>query len=125
QPRAELLHELNLASERQLRAPSNQRGQRLALDVLHRDERLAVEFADVEDGDDVGVMQSSGRLRFAREALPDLRAVGGLAKQLDDDAPVADVRIAGEIEVAHPPVADRLDDLIATDNCRSTLRRCG
>ena len=90
--------------------------QRLALDVLHRDEGLAVEFSDVEDGDDVDVMQAAGGVGFAREPLAQLRAVEPLAQQLDGDVTIANLGIAREKEAPHATAADALQDLVATDD---------
>ena len=65
---AQLLQQPQLAGDGgRLLAPDPHR-QRLAVDVLHGDERLAVLLADVEDADDVLVLEHAGGVRFLHEA---------------------------------------------------------
>src|SRR5216684_3536208 len=48
---------------------SDKPGEGCALDVFHAEERLAVDFADLVDGDYIGMaFQARGRLRFGAEA---------------------------------------------------------
>ena len=135
---AQLLEQPQLAGERgRLPAPDPHR-QRLAVDVFHGDERLAVLLADVEDADDVLVLEHAGRVRFLHEAAPDLVVVDAFLEQLDGDRATADLGVAGTQERAHPARSDRAEDLVATDrvgNChgrrelyvgsRALTRGCG
>jgi hypothetical protein len=114
QSRAQLIHDLELAHHRQDGTPLEERGERLALDVLHGDERLAVLVAELEDRDDVAVLQLAGRPRLARKAFAGLAVVQLLAQELDRDV-AADSGIAGAIERAHAPMADSFEDLVAAD----------
>ena len=117
---AQLLEQPQLAGDDgRLLAPDPHR-QRLAVDVLHGDERLAVLLADVEDADDVLVLEHAGGVRFLHEAAPDLVVVDAFLEQLDGDRAAADLGVAGAQERAHPARPDRADDLVATDgvgNC--------
>ena len=118
---AQFLHQFELSSKGERRAAVDHVGQRLALDVLHRDKGLAVEFAHVEDGHDVDVMQAARRIGFTCEALAQFRAVEALAQELDRHVAVADLRIARQEEAPHPTGADALQDLVATDGAGSGL----
>ena len=88
---AELLDPLQPLGDRQRRLAPDDLAQRLAVDVLHRDERQAVVLVDVEDGDDVGMTERAGRLRLAREALARFGRIELLANELDRDE-AADLR---------------------------------
>ena len=102
------------------RAPPDQLGQRLARDVLHGDERLAVVLADVVDGDDVRVLQPRREPRLALEALADVGVVD--AQHLDRDEAI-DGRIEREEERAHAALAEALADVIAIDGRRAASWR--
>ena len=75
--------------EGQGRARAHARLERLALDVLHRDVRLAVVFAEVEDRDDVLVREPAGGTRLTEEALAVLGLIHQLGRDdLDGDVPL-------------------------------------
>ena len=97
------------------RPAPDQLGQRLARDVLHGDERLAVVLADVVDGDDVGVLQPRRQPRLALEALAHVGVVD--AQHLDRDEAI-DRRIEGEEQRAHPALAEAFADAVAIDGLR-------
>ncbi len=112
----------DLADGQQLPGPGV-RLERLPLDVLHRDEELALVLADVEDGDHTGVLEPAGRLRFAGEPLAHLvrlgrREVLERVDGLDRDAAI-DHRVVGEVDPAHRPPSDLLDDLVAAYGLRN------
>jgi hypothetical protein len=117
---AELLEQPQLAGDGGRLLAADPHRQRLAVDVLHGDERLAVLFADVEDADDVLVLEDAGRVRLLHEAAPDLVVVDAFLEELDGDRAAADLGVAGPQEGAHPARSDRAEDLVATDrvgNC--------
>ena len=112
---AELLEQAQLAHHRGGLLAADPLRQRLAVDVLHGDERLAVLLADVEDADDVLVLEDTGGVRFLHEAAPDLVVVDAFLEELDRDRAAADLGIPGAQERAHATRADRPDDFVATD----------
>ena len=115
QTRAQALHHLELAHERDRLAAPNQLRQRLAADELHRDERPALEDAELVDRDDVRMREAAGGAGLALEALAHLLVVEALAQELDRDGAI-ERGIAGEIDVAHPAALDEaLDGVLADD----------
>jgi hypothetical protein len=88
--------------------------QGLALDVLHRQEHLAVVDPDVEHRDDVGMRQPRQRLGLALHAgAPDRARLRG-ADDLDRDLAI-ELGIEGAIDHAHAAGADLIDDQVTTD----------
>ena len=80
--------------------------QRLAGEVLHRDEVLALVLADLVDRDDAGMAQRREHLRLV--AQPSQRL---LVEQLDCDVAL-ERRVVCEIDVAHAAVAELALDLV-------------
>ena len=77
-------------------------GQRRAVDQLHHE----IVGADVVERRDVGMIERRDHLRLAREPLTEFLGRdldGGVARQ---------ARVFGAIHLAHPPGADRADDLV-------------
>ncbi len=67
-------HDLELAAQTSRVAAADEvLGQRVARDVLHRDEGLAFVLADVVDGDDVRVLQAGGEPRLAHRSAREPR----------------------------------------------------
>ena len=99
-------------SRRRMRSPTES-----PLDVFHRDERLAVEFAVFEDRDDVGVPQPAQRLRFLNETLPQGRIVEIAPDHLDRHEPV-EHRILRQVERAHPTLRELSGHPILADDLR-------
>ena len=90
-----------------------QRGEVLAIHVLHGDERHALDFADVVDAADVGVGDQAGDADFAVEALQQaLIARGFLGQEFERDG-LAEREIGGAIDLAHAAAAEQPDDAIA------------
>ena len=90
-------------------ARGNQAVEGRALDQLHREERLAFDFLDRVDGDDVRVVQRGDGAGFAREAL----AVLGVVSLEDFERDVAlEARVAGPVDLAHAPDAEQGDDFV-------------
>ena len=119
---ADVGDELDPAADRERRPAMNQLAERLAGDVLHRDERLSLVCPDVVDGDDVRMLEARGDLRLANEALADLGVVD--AQQLDRDEAI-DRGIEREIEHAHPAMAETVPNLITADGRRLCHRGGG
>src|SRR6476661_3597351 len=111
EPVAELLEQLQAARERQSRAVANQLRERFTRQELHRDERIAVMLADVEDRHDVRMAQAAGGARLPREALAKRLGVQAMAQQLDRDEAI-DRRIARKKQRPHSAFTDLVEDLI-------------
>ena len=77
--------------------------QRDAVDVLHRDEDAPLPRADVVHGDDVGMRESSDRLRLAHESVARTLAANPRVQQLERDLAI-ELRIVRGID--HPHAAD-------------------
>jgi hypothetical protein len=93
----------------------------LALDELHRQVEAAVDLAEVEDLDDVGVVEAEGDLRLVDEHPRELGLVGELlADLLDDDAldQALGDRDVGEVDLGHAALADPLGEGVAAERVR-------
>ncbi len=95
--------------------------ERRTFDVLHRNEgdRLFVVLPDVVHGDDRGMAEDAGRLRFAHEPrleLADLLLVTGIgeADGLQSDE-AADQGVAREVDDSHRPLAQLPNDLVTAE----------
>ena len=82
-------------------------GQRLSVDVLHRDVAVAVGLADFVDRADVRVIKTSGGLCLAHETLARGVVCGNRTwQQFQRHSPVQ-AGVFGEVDVAHAPGAQR------------------
>ena len=87
--------------------------QRLPVDVLHGDERLAVDLANFVDLANVRVVEGGGGLGLAQEAM-----LGGgvgfevFGKELQGDVAL-EHRVASEVHLTHAAGADLANDLVA------------
>ena len=115
EPRAQLEDQFQPADQAQRRPAADDLAERLTVDVLHRDERLALVLADVVDGDDVGMGQARRRTGFAGEPLLDL--VVEDRQDLDRDGPI-EHRIAGQVEQPHAAFAKAIQDFVPADSLR-------
>jgi hypothetical protein len=111
----DLVHHLQLARERQRLAPPDEGPDRFPLDVLHREERLPVEFPVLEDRDDVGMAQAADRLGFLREPLPQRRIVEISADHLDGHRAIQR-RIVRQVKSAHPALSETPCHLVLADD---------
>ena len=84
----------------------------LPLHELHRDVDRPVGFADVVDGQDVGVVQGRGRARLLLEALATIGIVGRGGRQHLDRYIAAEPGIGRAIDLPHPAGADRGGDAV-------------
>ena len=93
-------------------AARDRAGERLAVDVLHRDVRASVSLADVEHPHDVRMRQPRGEASLAQEARTQVfvpRKV--LREPLQGDVPV-ELPVAREIDDGHRAVAEGALDLV-------------
>ena len=110
---AQLFDELQLSKHGHQRPGRDNLGQRLPLDVLHRDERLAPVFADIEDEDDVRMAQARRRSRLSGESLAELLVVP--QQQLDRDVSI-EPRIPRAVQDAHTALPDATEDFVSADD---------
>ena len=97
-------------------ALGNQIDQRFALHVLHHHEFGVAFRNDVVNGDDVGVVQRGGGLRFLDEAAAALGiARAGAGENFDGDKPV-EAGVLGLPDFAHASGAELFQELIVVDS---------
>jgi hypothetical protein len=111
---AQLRNDLELTKERNRRAALDDLAQRLPVDVLHGNKRLALVLADVEDGDDVGVTELGDRAGLACEADAQVVVVR-FAQELDRDLTL-EHRVPGQEQRTHAALADALDNQVAAND---------
>jgi hypothetical protein len=96
------------------------RSQRLAVQVLHHEERRAIVLADVVHVDDVGVVDAPGRLRFTDEALHGALVGGELGQHPFERDALAGKGVSRCVHSAHAALADHLfDAVLASDDLAS------
>ncbi len=93
---------------------------REAVDVLHHEVRLPVGGRPgVEDLGDRRVLHHRQRLPLGFEALQQRAVVRPAPDQLQGDAPPDGSGLLGQPDLAHPPLADRLDQQVGADRSRT------
>ncbi len=104
------------------RAPPQPIGERLTLEQLHREEQLAVLFADLVNLADVRVAHARGRSSLAPETLARLRPFQA-RHRLERDEPV-EALVPGGVDDTHAALADLAHDDVAADTSpHAGLRR--
>jgi hypothetical protein len=111
-----LIREVHGGRDGQRPVAPQPRSQALTFEQLHHQERRPVgERAGVEDLDDVRVSDRVGRARFVQEARQQvLVAAVVLVQDLDRHA-AADPRVLGEIDGAHPTLAQQRNRAVITE----------
>jgi len=113
--REHLAHDLDQAAERH-RARLRDRGERLALDVLHHDERPAVgQLRHVDDADDALVADQIDRAPLGEEPLEQLGVPRALIRQDLDRHAAADRRLHREVDAAHAALAEQARQPVTAD----------
>ena len=98
-------------------------GERLALDVLHRDEELAVGgAAEVEERDDVRVAELADGAGFVEEAALGVGVVRELAGQHFERDVAVEQLLAGFVDDPHAAGGDLGDDFVAVGDGRADER---
>ena len=93
------------------------RVERLTLDVLHGDEATSVFFADLVNGADVRMIQLGCCSRFSHKSLSCLLICHQtFGQELDRDFAI-ELRVLGQINLAHPARTKWRADFIATEFC--------
>ena len=109
----DLLGELDRVVRGQRRLLADDRVQRTAVEVLHRDVVGAAPLAAVVDADDVRVRERRGARGLAAEALDELLVQReALVQQLDRHA-AAELDVVGAVDLGHAARADARDDAVA------------
>ena len=89
--------------------------QRLAVIERHRDEQLAVPFADVVHRGDVGVVEGAGGLRLAQKAGARVRVLRDRRRQKLERDLAMQALVFGKIDDAHPTGTDGCEDAVMGD----------
>ncbi len=109
----DLVDDVELANRGERDVVADQRGQGVAIDVLHGDVELPLVIAHVVDGDDVGVLEPPGRLRLPHQSATKILPVD--SEQLQRHVPVDD-RVARQVEHPHAALAEEALDVVPADN---------
>jgi hypothetical protein len=88
-----------------------------ALEVLHGQVRRSLDLADVEHRDHVRVVQRSGALRFAQEALALLRrGRAGVGEHHLEGYAAFQRGVGRQVDRAHSPLAEAVHDLVPAES---------
>ncbi len=90
--------------------------QRDPVQILHGDKRLAVLFANVVEGANVGVIQSGCGLGFALEAGQGLGVAGNFLRQKLECYKTVKPRVFGFVDHAHTATAQPFDDAVVRNS---------
>ncbi len=93
--------------------PTQQGGQILSVDVLHRQERLPIRLADVVDTANVGVAHPAGGRHLLAEAGQSIRVSRQVGGQELQGHRLTEGQVGGAIHLAHAPLAQRRHDPVA------------
>ena len=117
--RAELPRDLERLVAVEVADPLQERGEVLAVDVLHAQEVLAFDLVDVVDAADVRVRDLPREADLGVEAREE-PGVGGdrLREELQGDG-LAELQVVGAVDLAHPAAAEEADDPVAPADHRS------
>ncbi len=107
---------------RRHRTTSDQRVEARAVDQLHRDERRAVVFVDLVDGDDVRMVERGGGARFLDEAAMPIDIGRGIGRQHLDRHRPSEPRVVGGIDHAHAAASDLGVDAVMRNLTRHSGR---
>ena len=91
----------------------SERREVLAVDVLHRQEQVAVGLADVVDAADVRVRDLPRRAHFVVELREPRRVVRERRRQELQRDRLAELQVVGPIDLAHAAAAEQADDAVA------------
>ena len=109
-------------ARRQRPGASDDRGEVLALDDLHDDERAGLVLAVVVDRDDVRVVERRRVLRLLAEARAEVGVPAVLgAKQLDGDVAI-ELAVVGPVDGRHAALSEQLDQPIPAAENRPEFR---
>jgi hypothetical protein len=117
--RAASLHQVaKFVHQWQTQLPANRFLQAFSFQILHGDERSAVEFRHFVDGDNVGMLQAPGGLGFSSKTIQKIGIVrdsGGDSFHRDE---ALDERISRLENYTHGSPAEFLQNLVSADLLR-------
>ncbi len=113
QARAQLTRDIDRLVRRQPANPAEERRQILAIDVFHREKRLALELADVVDPADVGMGDEARGTHLAAEALEPLLVAPEINRKKLESHRLAEDEIVGSVDLAHAAASEQRDDPVA------------
>src|SRR5580700_12249612 len=90
--------------------------ERLAVEILHGDEPLAIAFIDFVDGADIRMIQRRSGLRFAFKTRQRLRIFGYFVGQKFQRDEAVQLGVLGFVDDAHAAAAQFLDDAVVRDD---------
>jgi hypothetical protein len=110
---AQLPRDVERLLPRQVADATEQRGERLAVHVLHRQVVQAIGVADVVDAADVGMRHAAREPHLAGEPRRRVLAVAGVrGQQLERDR-LIEPQVVGAIYLAHRAASEQADDAVA------------
>ena len=123
-PGAQLPRHVERLFRRQAADPPQQRGQRLSVDVLHRQVVPALGFADVMDTADVRMGDVAGEPHFGDEALQHVALQDAVHReQLERDA-LPERQVVGAIDLTHPALTEQADDAVPAGEDAAWRKAC-
>ncbi|MFN8094860.1 MAG: hypothetical protein U0599_22040 [Vicinamibacteria bacterium] len=134
EPRADLPRDLEGLVLGQAADAPGERGHVLAVDVLHREEVLAVRLADVEDAAHRGVRDLAREAHLLVEAGEGGAVPGEGRRQELQRHRLGQLEVVGPVDLPHPAPAEEADDPVAAPDHRARheppavrrrRRRCG
>src|SRR5262249_15335523 len=88
---------------------------RLAFDELKHEKARVVDFCDIVDGGDVGMVQRSEQLRFALESAGTVEVARKFLRQDFDGDVTLQFVVFGTIDLTHTALAEERGDLVRTE----------
>ena len=113
QPGADLPRHVERLVRRKTSDALEQRGEVLAVDVLHREEVLAVDLGDVVHPAHVGVRDLARGADLGEESVEALPVRRERARQELQRDGLAELQVVGAVHLAHAAAADQSDDAVA------------
>src|SRR5579859_4413485 len=99
--------------------------ERLAFEQLHGDEALAIRFADVIEGTDVGMVQGGGGAGLALKALERLRIARKIFRKKFERDVAAQASVLGLVNDAHAACAQLGENAVVRDGLADHAGLCG
>jgi hypothetical protein len=123
QSSAQLSRHLNRLVRRQPPDTPQQRRQVLTVDVLHRQEWLAVRFREIVDAADVGMGDLTRDANFVVKSSNRAWIPAHRRRQEFQGDRLSELQVVGAIDLAHAAAAEETDDAIALGENRAGCAR--